>query len=377
MVKGFAIFLMIWSHTLLYSMPANTSYFDLPVGQFIGSINMPILMLISGYLFYFSFSKRELSELIVHRCRPLLYTIAFYGLVHYFLTHGIINLLKGHLTFFFNGVWITSLYAPFWFLIAVLSSSLVVAFICKKISNLWLQIPLLIIASIVILAFPSNTVCLFVYPYYVIGFYYAKYKDNLKFLNKFKYVSLLLYPIMMLFFKSEHFIYTSGFLSSPTAIGFLKIDLYRWAVGLIGSVFLLTLFELFYKFITLKFMQQNKKEFFSLALNELGDNSLQYYVISVTMVSFWFQVCYKWLSEKFTQISIFMDDHLWLHNFVFTLFLTILFCVFLYIIIKYINGTKLNAILFGKPQKTTSTNEKGVFHNDIPLEQKTLPGNRN
>lgn len=351
-VKGFAIFIMIWSHVLLYSLPSNISYFDLTIGKIIGSFNMPILMLISGYLFYFSFSKRDLKELVGHRCKPLICSIVFYGTFHYFVTNGVVSVFNGDWVNLFSGEWARVLLFHFWFLSAVLISSIIVAIICKKIKRLWMQIILLILSSVIVFAMPGRDNCLFVYPFYVIGFYYGKYKEQIKKLNNLKYLSLLFFPAMMFFFQSKHFIYTTGIIADSSILGIIKINMFRWAIGFVGSLFVLTIIEVFYRLITAKNLEKNKKSILASSLNELGANSLQYYTVSVTIVSFWFNHLYKILVNAIPSISTFMTNNILLHNFVFTLIVTILFCVILYFVIKFINNTFLCQIFFGKsPQK--------------------------
>ena len=56
--KGIAIFLMLYGHCIQYCSNNEFDFHDDSVSRFIGSINMPLFMLISGYLFYFSCQKR-------------------------------------------------------------------------------------------------------------------------------------------------------------------------------------------------------------------------------------------------------------------------------------------------------------------------------
>lgn len=346
MVKGFAIFIMIWSHVLLYCLPKNLNYFNLKVGQFIGSFNMPILMLVSGYLYFYSFNKRSLKELILHRSRPLLFTIIVYGIVHFYLTTGFLHLKEGNKSILFNGVWFNSLNGNFWFLWSVLTSSIVVAIICKKIDSLLLQILFLIVVSIFIYMCPCGELTLFVYPYYIIGFYFAKYKDRLCKFNKLKFLSLI-YPIMLIFYSQKHFIYTTGLFGNLPIIESIKVDLFRWVIGLIGSVFILTIFEIIYNLITNRLVKKEKKPIISYSLAGLGKDSLKYYVVSVTTVSFYLPLIYEKITLKYPRIDKFFNNHLLVYSFVFALLLTLISCVFLYLIIKLIKKVRLNKILFG------------------------------
>ena len=81
-LKGLAIFLMIWGHCIQICIPQGMDYFENTVFKIIYSFHMPLFMLISGYLFYYSSQKRNLSELLKHRgdvrdCCKRLYWVGF------------------------------------------------------------------------------------------------------------------------------------------------------------------------------------------------------------------------------------------------------------------------------------------------------------
>ena len=62
-VKGIAVVLMIWGHCIQYSSKGSFDVFSHPIFQGIYSFHMPLFMLISGYLFWFSFQKRDLKNI--------------------------------------------------------------------------------------------------------------------------------------------------------------------------------------------------------------------------------------------------------------------------------------------------------------------------
>ena len=75
LVKGAAIFLMLWGHCIQYCALDDTTFMGNSVFRTIYSFHMPIFMLVSGYLFFFSFQKRNLEELLQHRIQGMLYPI--------------------------------------------------------------------------------------------------------------------------------------------------------------------------------------------------------------------------------------------------------------------------------------------------------------
>ena len=85
-VKGVAIFLMLWGHCIQYCALNDFDFFENPVFKFIYSFHMPLFMLISGYLFAFSCKKRELRTLLIHRTQGMLQPIAFCTIINYLLT---------------------------------------------------------------------------------------------------------------------------------------------------------------------------------------------------------------------------------------------------------------------------------------------------
>ena len=76
-VKGIAILLMLWGHGIQYCAKGSFDPFSNNVFLFIYSFHMPLFMLVSGYLFFFSYQKRDLKTLLVHRTQGMLQPIVF------------------------------------------------------------------------------------------------------------------------------------------------------------------------------------------------------------------------------------------------------------------------------------------------------------
>ena len=74
-IRGIAIFLMLWGHVLQFGNGNQIDYFENVVYKIIYSFHMPLFMLISGYLFYYSEKKRKMDELIEYKAKSLLYPI--------------------------------------------------------------------------------------------------------------------------------------------------------------------------------------------------------------------------------------------------------------------------------------------------------------
>ncbi len=348
-VKGLAIFLMLWGHCIQCCALNSFDFFENNVFKFIYSFHMPLFMLVSGYLFYFSFQKRDVKELIVHRTKPLGWTIVVGGIIIWLSTTVLFNFLTGNYSVIIGGGWLPFL-NKLWFLWSVLASSLGVALIFKKVKPLGLQILLLFVWGGVVLLFPNAENNLYMYPYYVIGFCFAKIRN--KICNKLlyiKYLSLLLFPAMCFFFEKRHYIYTSGIFGGEYVDGIwniVKTDMFRWAIGLMGSIFVLTVVEfLFNLFYRPKSTGVRKKLFMPLA--KVGGNSLQIYVLSSIFLSGYLPIAYHKCIELLGEGN-FLANNMWLYNAIFTPILAIVYTIFLYWIVKLLYKIKIGEFIFLK-----------------------------
>ena len=103
-IKGVAIFLMLWGHCIQYCV-ANSSvdFFENSVFKAIYSFHMPLFMLVSGYLFFYSFSKRDLKSLLIHKTQTLLQPIVFCSIFNFFVTTVLFSVLNGSFSAAFGG----------------------------------------------------------------------------------------------------------------------------------------------------------------------------------------------------------------------------------------------------------------------------------
>lgn len=343
-IKGIAIFFMLWGHCIQECLDGSVlDVYDNGVFKFIYSFHMPLFMLVSGYLFYFSFQKRELKELIIHRSKPLLFSIVFCGAFNYYISKGLEGVLTGNFSALAPGAWMSNL-TSLWFLWSVLLSSIFVAIVCKQVKKVWLQIPLLAGCAVLFLIFAGVNLNLYMYPYFIIGFYFAQYKDIIpQKLMKLRYVSLPLFPVMLMFYEKKHFIYTSGIIGGVYSIKeYLFIDVFRWGIGLVGSIFVLTVVDIIFNIFYSKF----KDGVFVVSVAKLGQNSLQVYCLSTAMLSSWLHIGFPYVIELLGK-NIFAQNML-VYNFGFTLLLSLVYSVGLYWLVKLFDKIKLSKILFGK-----------------------------
>jgi uncharacterized membrane protein YeiB len=112
----------------------------------------------------------------------------------------------------------------------------------------------------------------------VMGYYYAKYETSFEKIYVAKYLTIGLFPIMLLFFEKKHYIYTSGIFGGEYSVTeYIAINGYRWLIGLIGSIFVITIIQLLQLSSRLKHLMK--------IVASLGRRSLQIYVLSVVVLS--------------------------------------------------------------------------------------------
>lgn len=345
-VKGIAIFLMLWGHCIQCCYTGSgLDFYENGMFRFIYTFHMPLFMLVSGYLFFSSFSKRDLKELLVHRVQGLLQPIIFGSFFCFLVTTSFFYALRGQFDTLFSGNWMTNL-TSLWFLWSVLAATVATAIVCKKATRLPVQIFLLFAMIPVVGFFPNIDLNLYMYPYFVLGFYFAKYKDQLPaFVHNAKYLSLPLFPVLLHFFEKKHYIYTTGLLPSDTYSlpQMLMIDAYRWIIGLVGSIFMVTVLQLLYQHITVK----TKNPVLSTGLSKIGQKSLQIYVFSMAFLSEYLTVFFPKILSALNIPNIFTAN-MFLYNFVFTFGLSIIYSFGLYYLTILFEKLKLSRILFGK-----------------------------
>lgn len=348
LLKFIALFLMIWGHCIQKGVPNGVNFFENKVYQTIYSFHMPLFMLISGYLFYFSCQKRDLKTLLATRSKPLVFTIVFFGGIFSFLiTQFASSILKGNYcdTFYIGNNWLGST-TYLWFLWSVLYSSCYVGIIYKKITNRYLKGALLLLGFLGCLFVPNPPLIVYTYPYFVLGFYLCRFKNTefIKKLSSLRFISLILFPIGVYFMDSNFFISDVFYVNHYSVLENVCIYIFRYTIGLVGSIFLYTIVK-----ILLDLFIKDKKPKLLNCFANIGDNSLQIYSISTVIVSWYFPVFIKIIHKTFlSNILTQIQNNFILYNFMFTFIISVIYIFVIQIISYVFNKTKLSKILFGK-----------------------------
>lgn len=340
-VKGVAIFLMLWGHCIQYCALNDFDFFENPVFKFIYSFHMPLFMLVSGYLFAFSCRKRDLRTLLVHRTQGLLQPIVFCTMINYLLTNVI---AKRHFANVFSAKWMSELNS-LWFLWSVLAASIIIGVAYKAPNKRIMQIIIAVLGFGFVCLFPNAEMNEFMYPYFLIGFIFAFVKDKIpKSIKNIKYLSLVIFPVLLFFFQKRDYIYTTGLISKEYDIyTLIGIDLNRWAIGLIGSIFVLVILEWF----VILMKKAKPLELLGQAISRIGQKSLQIYCISVSLLSSFLPKFYSLFCERIVGHNLFAQNMV-LYNFLFTPLIAIGYAAVLYYLIRLLEKTKISKVIFGR-----------------------------
>ena len=90
-LRGLAIFLMLWGHSIQFASVGQIDYFENVVFKVIYSFHMPLFMMISGYLFYYSAEKRDFLELFEYKGKSLMYSILMGSVLNLLLSQGLLR----------------------------------------------------------------------------------------------------------------------------------------------------------------------------------------------------------------------------------------------------------------------------------------------
>ena len=341
-VKGIAIALMIWGHCIQYCGIGMDSMFGNDVFQALYSFHMPLFMLISGYLFWYSYEKRDLKTLLIHKTQGLLQPIVFANMLNIVLSQ--LPTLLLHRTFhIFNGELFNGLYI-LWFLWCVLSASTAVALAGKLTEKSPLQ-PIAVMLGIVFVAlFPDNHYHLYMYPYFVAGFFYGRYREKIPArFRKLVRLCLVAFPLLLPLYDARHFIYITPVYAPDMDVWYLvKLNGYRWLIGFVGSGFVLSLTDLLYN----RTVDRGRVPSIVKILEKLGENSLAIYCVSISLLTYYLPKIYDRFALAVGR-NVF-GENLLVYNFLFTPLLTVLYCVGLYHVVLFMKKIKIHGLIFGR-----------------------------
>lgn len=120
----------------------------------------------------------------------------------------------------------------------------------------------------------------FMFPYFLLGFYYAKRKHN--WLNKsiVGWSTFIMWIVLLCFFSSDMYIYTTGItvLGKESAMRQIWIDIYRYVIGATGLI----MFVFITRWLYSAWSERLIGTFGTIirSIESIGRNSIVYYILS-------------------------------------------------------------------------------------------------
>lgn len=246
LVKGIAIILVVFGHCIQYGSGdpylSGEYFFDNIVFKAIYSFHMPLFAIVSGYLFYYSISRRSAGECIKKQIFGLVIPIVVWSVAKSLGEYGIkAVLLRRPIEIAWAVDIIKTCITELWFLWAMFWCSLAVVLIKKFFKD---RIAIYILVAICLLWFPNilgASKCIFMYPYYIGGYLCHKFSVIEKISAKGKaslgILAGAVWCVMLCFYEKSHYIYITGTcLWGNNIAQQMGIDVFRWTIGAAGSI---------------------------------------------------------------------------------------------------------------------------------------------
>ncbi len=289
-VKAFAIICVIFGHCIQYGSGdlflSSGAYFDDVLFKIIYSFHMPLFMLVSGYLFAFTAERKKWYDIVWNKIQTLVVPIFLWSMIP-FLVSGVGRAVNsGRLSIFalLKEYISTALGMNLWFLWAVFWCSIIVVAVKSFLSDsIWVYLAGFLLTFIVP-DMMNMHLYKFMYPYFIIGYIFNRdgYSVKLKryYANKtFIITSGMIFAVFLLFYTYDSYIYNTGYyIFKGEAVKQICIDLYRFLIGLAGSIFFLMLIY--------KLCHRDSIMGRSRILKFIGSDTLGIYIISNLIFSY-------------------------------------------------------------------------------------------
>lgn len=244
-VKSFAIFLVVWGHSIQYLMPHD--FFHNPMFELIYAFHMPLFMMVSGF-FAFSSTKPPFIRMIKHKFIQLILPCISWGILS-ILLHTVKIVFKGEaldINTLAASIYHT-LNGNYWFLKSL--------FCCYLIFNILFRLShrntiFLVIACLLTTISTGKYSISFMFPFFCIGILLNHYSDWLQsHLKPIAYISAVLFIGMYLFWDGNYTVYQSpsftfNYFLKGDALPVAAITTFRFLIGLAGSLCSISLFML-------------------------------------------------------------------------------------------------------------------------------------
>lgn len=291
-IRAFAIITAVIGHSIQYGSGPNAgNCLENNVFKFIYSFHMPLFILLSGYLFYQTLNRHSFSENIRSRFQSLFIPIIMWNIIPFimYIYH------NGPYTFgYLLKTYLSTMMSNSWFLWAIFYCSFAVLIV----NRFFKDSPVIYLVGLALtFVIPdSHNLYLykFMYPYFVIGYFYHKYSKaiNEKYhmpLDNWKVwgISAVPFGILLYFFNTDIYIYTTQYtLLGKAVMTQLGIDIYRFFIGLVGSIFIIILLLKLYPKLSNKLVN---------GFSIIGIHSLGIYMISGLIFNYLLPSLTNWI----------------------------------------------------------------------------------
>jgi fucose 4-O-acetylase-like acetyltransferase len=326
LLKGFAIFCVLWGHSLQY-LRNGADFFHNPVFEFIYSFHMPLFFLISGFFFKSSL-KLNFKNFLLKKSIQLLLPCFVWACLAMCMRLG---------KCFHNEIYNLDLVQeiksltrwPFWFLQELFMSYILIYVGYKILRKEWL---VFILSIIFVLVVSFCRMQRFLLPLFLAGIFLEnKYLFVQHHLKWFLCGSGLVFGMCLFFWDGNYTIYVTRFPSiinlKTLSFNFsnINIALFRLLTGLSGSIFFFTLFQRFYK--TNKFCSYAEK---------IGTYTLSIYVLQVII-----------LEKCINNLIDFQEINIWIYSLILTPLIALLVLFICMTINRLMRNKYLQLLLFG------------------------------
>lgn len=296
-IRAFAIITVIIGHCIQFG--SGTTYYtgkclEDPIFKFIYSFHMPLFMLLSGYLFYHTLIRHSFIANIKSRFITLFIPIIMWNIVPFIMYtyHD-----RPHTFYYLFKTYLSTMVENSWFLWAIFYCSFAVLIVNRLFKdNLFVYF----IGFLLTFMIPDShnlSLYKYMYPFFLIGYFYHKYSEKLNekallLLNSWKLLGTVavIFVFLLYFFNNDSYIYTTGYtlINKEMPLRQLGIDLYRFLIGLIGSFFIILLLLKIYPKIN-----EGIINIFSV----IGINSLGIYMISGLIFQYLLPNITSWITS--------------------------------------------------------------------------------
>ena len=253
-VKGVTIFLVVFGHCIQFGNGKGFDFFGDILFKTIYSFHMPLFALVSGYLFYWSVSKRSPREVLIKQVNNLILPAISWTIL-YQAAIAAVHIYRGD--FAGIGVTLQRIYSGIfglWFLWAMFYSSVIVLLVREKFKDS-IMVYVLIQFLLILLPgrFAPSMYLVYLFPYFAAGYLWHRESMDEKFSvtnNKLLCAGVVLtWCVMLLFYDRSSYIYTTGirFIQYKERVFMyhqLWIDIFRWIIGFAGCGAVLILLKL-------------------------------------------------------------------------------------------------------------------------------------